>query len=112
MGISRYKVQGTRKLQATGDPSSKLALIAFPTQISRGSLPILRLLGAYLLAEQSQRDEKSVKGSKKLRSVVFSFFVSLHDVSDIRFVFFGSMEPTRMANEGDLSGALAASLGI
>ena len=28
MGISRYKVQGTRKLQATGDPSLKLALIA------------------------------------------------------------------------------------
>ena len=39
MGISRYKVQGTRKLQATGDPSLKLALIALKPRSLRGSLP-------------------------------------------------------------------------
>ena len=39
MGNSRYKVQGTRKLQATGDPSLKSALHCLQTQISGGSLP-------------------------------------------------------------------------
>ena len=40
MEISRYKVRGTRKLQATGDPSLRIRSHCLQTQISRGSLPL------------------------------------------------------------------------
>ena len=101
MGISRYKVHGTQKLQATGDPSFPLALIASqPRSVevacrsaALGSMPFSRAISA---------DAESGK-----ETIGRMDFHNMNHVllSDRSWINNGA---TRMANEGDLSGALAA----